>query len=105
MTRPCLAQPQPRSPEAPGAKGSLGHRAPHPPRVGAQRQTQAGCPLALAGQVTCENRCDQSKGRAGPHPLPKVKFRALGTTHDGAGAGKGLMKNTEVWLMELRGWE
>ena len=52
MTRPCLAQPQPWSPEAPGAKGGLGHRAPRHPRVGAQRQTQAGCPLALAGQVT-----------------------------------------------------
>lgn len=82
MTRPCLAQPQPES-GGPRSQGQLGHRAPRLPRVGAQRQTQAGCPLALAGQVTREKGCDQGRGRAGPHPLPKVMFWALGTTHDG----------------------
>lgn len=60
MTGPCLARPQPRSPEAPPAKGdprAAGAQGSLLPRVGAQRQTQAGCPLALAGQVTRGKGC------------------------------------------------
>ena len=42
MTRPCLAQPQPQSPEAPGAKGSWGIGLPASPGWGHRDKPKQG---------------------------------------------------------------